>query len=104
MDTPTLLPDLLRYTCSRCEHSWDAVLTEEYGACDDDCGECGARHMSPVVVDTNALTRAAPLLLSVCEKLKAVWDAGDESNEIEWEDLSVAVDMAAEAISMVTPP
>lgn len=32
------------YRCARCGHSW----TDEWTAtCDDDCPQCGARHMSP---------------------------------------------------------
>ena len=32
------------YRCDRCGHEW----TDEWSAmCDDDCPECGARHMSP---------------------------------------------------------
>ncbi len=103
MASPNLLPDLLRYTCGRCQHTWDAVLTEEHGACDDDCGECGARHMSPVVVDTNALTQAAPLLLLACETLKAAWDAGEESCSVRWEDIELAVGRAERAIALVKP-
>jgi DNA-directed RNA polymerase subunit RPC12/RpoP len=33
-----------QYHCARCKHEW----TDEWPAmCDDDCPECGARHMSP---------------------------------------------------------
>jgi predicted nucleic acid-binding Zn-ribbon protein len=32
------------YTCARCGASWQ----DEWSAmCEDDCAECGARHMSP---------------------------------------------------------
>jgi predicted nucleic acid-binding Zn-ribbon protein len=32
------------YTCARCGYTW----TDEWSCmCDDDCPECGARHMSP---------------------------------------------------------
>jgi predicted nucleic acid-binding Zn-ribbon protein len=32
------------YTCARCGHEW----SDEWSCmCDDDCPECGARHMSP---------------------------------------------------------
>lgn len=32
------------YRCARCGHEW----TDEWSAmCDDDCPQCGARHMSP---------------------------------------------------------
>jgi predicted nucleic acid-binding Zn-ribbon protein len=32
------------YTCTRCDYTW----TDEWSCmCDDDCPECGARHMSP---------------------------------------------------------
>lgn len=35
---------LNHYTCERCGHDWQ----DEWDcACDDDCPECGARHMSP---------------------------------------------------------
>lgn len=36
------------YVCSRCGSFW----TDEWScACDDDCPECGARHMSPTESD-----------------------------------------------------
>lgn len=103
MDTPTLLPDLLHYTCSRCQRIWHAVLTEAYGACDDDCGECGARHMTPVVVDTTALTQAAPALILACQTLTAVWDAGEETSSVRWEDIELAVNRAQQALALVQP-
>jgi DNA-directed RNA polymerase subunit RPC12/RpoP len=32
------------YRCDRCGHEW----TDDWSAtCDDDCPQCGARHMSP---------------------------------------------------------
>ena len=32
------------YKCPRCNHEWD----DEWSAmCDDDCPECGMRHISP---------------------------------------------------------
>jgi predicted nucleic acid-binding Zn-ribbon protein len=32
------------YRCARCGHEW----TDEWSAmCDDDCSNCGARHMAP---------------------------------------------------------
>jgi hypothetical protein len=35
---------LNHYTCDRCGEDW----TDEWSCmCDDDCPECGARHMSP---------------------------------------------------------
>lgn len=36
---------LNRYRCDRCGHEWSDVWS---CGCDDDCPECGARHMSPV--------------------------------------------------------
>ena len=43
---------LNRYVCDRCDTTW----TDEWSAtCDDDCPECGARHMTPD--DSEALTR-----------------------------------------------
>jgi hypothetical protein len=39
------------YTCARCEYDW----TDEWPCtCEDDCPECGARHMTPY--DSNDLT------------------------------------------------
>ena len=39
------------YTCARCGRDW----TDEWSCmCDDDCPDCGARHMSPV--DSDDLT------------------------------------------------
>ena len=36
------------YRCARCGHEW----TDEWSAtCEDDCPECGARHMSPYKSD-----------------------------------------------------
>jgi len=36
------------YRCARCHHRW----SDEWSAtCDDDCPECGARHMSPTASD-----------------------------------------------------
>jgi Protein of unknown function (DUF3768) len=32
------------YCCARCGHEWQAVWTAR---CEDDCPNCGARHMSP---------------------------------------------------------
>jgi DNA-directed RNA polymerase subunit RPC12/RpoP len=32
------------YRCARCGHEWDDVWTAQ---CDDDCPNCGARHMWP---------------------------------------------------------
>lgn len=37
-------------------------------------------------------------LLMACLTLIDVWDAGEEGNEIEWEDLADAVEQAAEAV------
>lgn len=42
---------LNHYTCARCGCEW----TDEWSCmCDDDCPECGARHMSPY--DSDDLT------------------------------------------------
>jgi predicted nucleic acid-binding Zn-ribbon protein len=39
---------LNHYTCDRCGEDW----TDEWSCmCDDDCPECGARHMSPYESD-----------------------------------------------------
>jgi DNA-directed RNA polymerase subunit RPC12/RpoP len=36
------------YRCARCGHEW----SDEWSAtCDDDCPNCGARHMSPYKSD-----------------------------------------------------
>jgi predicted nucleic acid-binding Zn-ribbon protein len=36
------------YACERCEHEW----SDEWSSmCDDDCPNCGARHMSPYESD-----------------------------------------------------
>ena len=36
------------YQCARCGYEW----TDEWSAtCDDDCPQCGARHMSPYKSD-----------------------------------------------------
>lgn len=36
------------YQCARCGHAW----TDEWSCmCEDDCPDCGARHMSPVYSD-----------------------------------------------------
>jgi len=32
------------YRCARCAHEWTDVWS---ATCDDDCPQCGARHMSP---------------------------------------------------------
>jgi DNA-directed RNA polymerase subunit RPC12/RpoP len=32
------------YECARCGHEWTDVWS---ATCDDDCPQCGARHMSP---------------------------------------------------------
>ena len=32
------------YRCARCGYEWDYVWTTQ---CDDDCPNCGSRHMSP---------------------------------------------------------
>jgi len=101
MAAETGLPDLLRYTCSRCGDTWLAVMTPRYGACDDDCAACDARHLSPEIVELDALTRAAPTLLLACQILKAAWDAGEDSNDVEWEDLTLAVGLAEEALALV---
>ena len=43
------------YRCERCGHEWE----DEWSCmCDDDCPECGARHMSPYKSDD--LFRDAP--------------------------------------------
>jgi len=36
------------YKCSNCGHEWSDTWT---ATCDDDCPECGARHISPVRSD-----------------------------------------------------
>ncbi len=42
------------YHCERCGHEW----TDEWSAtCDDDCPNCGARHMSPYKSDDLPLPR-----------------------------------------------
>ncbi len=43
------------------------------------------------------LIAAAPDLLSACLTLLAAWDAGEETQNVAWEDLTVAVDQAREA-------
>jgi predicted nucleic acid-binding Zn-ribbon protein len=36
------------YQCARCDHEW----SDEWSCmCDDDCPDCGARHMSPLESD-----------------------------------------------------
>ncbi|MCP1674488.1 hypothetical protein J2T57_001590 [Natronocella acetinitrilica] len=35
---------LNQYECPECQNLWDDVWDS---ACDDDCGECGLRHISP---------------------------------------------------------
>lgn len=99
MANPELLPDFLRYTCPDCNTTWLEAMTPEYGACDDECGNCGRRHLSPEVIELAPLTQVAPLLLSACQTLKAAWDAGEASNDVEWEDLTVAVGLAEEALA-----
>jgi hypothetical protein len=32
------------YRCARCSYEWEDVWS---ATCDDDCPDCGARHMSP---------------------------------------------------------
>ena len=32
------------YRCARCQHDWTDVWS---ATCEDDCPQCGARHMSP---------------------------------------------------------
>ena len=103
MDTTNPLADLLRYPCSRCQYTWVAVMTEKYGACDDNCGECGARHMSPAVVEMTPLVQTAPTLLLAWQTLKAAWDAVEDSNEVDWEDLALAVGIAEEALALLKP-
>lgn len=36
------------YACYRCAHEWTDVWS---ATCDDDCPECGARHVSPTCSD-----------------------------------------------------
>ena len=36
------------YECNRCGHHWTDVWSAQ---CDDDCPNCGARHMSPYKSD-----------------------------------------------------
>ena len=36
------------YTCPRCKHQWDDRWT---ATCDDDCPECGLRHITPTHSD-----------------------------------------------------
>ena len=36
------------YKCERCGYGWEDVWS---CGCDDDCPQCGARHMSPVESD-----------------------------------------------------
>lgn len=43
--------DYLKYTCHRCDHVWEEIMKEQYGAVDENCPACGARHCSPAVVD-----------------------------------------------------
>ena len=36
------------YKCARCDHKWE----DQWSCmCDDDCPDCGARHMSPYDAD-----------------------------------------------------
>jgi len=52
-----------QYTCYKCKHEW----TDEYDACpDDDCPECGARHVSP---HTSITLKPAELPAADADKL-----------------------------------
>ncbi len=44
------------------------------------------------------LIAAAPELLEACKVLMKAWDDGEEGNEVEWEGLVEAVNLAREAI------
>lgn len=41
------------------------------------------------------------MALAACETLVQAWDDGEEAQDIEWESLTVAVDMAKDAIEQV---
>jgi DNA-directed RNA polymerase subunit RPC12/RpoP len=41
------------YRCARCGHEWTDVWSAQ---CDDDCPDCGARHMAPFKSDDVDLT------------------------------------------------
>jgi hypothetical protein len=48
LDDNDMCPDCLKFTnhykCPRCGHEW----TDQWSCtCDDDCPECGCRHISP---------------------------------------------------------
>lgn len=40
-------------------------------------------------------------LLFACRMLQRAWDAGEESQDVDWEDLCVAVELASAAIEKV---
>ena len=41
------------YRCPRCGHVWQDTWTAQ---CDDDCGECGTRHITPFFSDDGSCT------------------------------------------------
>ncbi len=47
------------------------------------------------------LTTVAIDLYDACKVLKRAWDLGEKSNEVDWEELTVAVALAAEALEKV---
>jgi len=46
-----------------------------------------------------ALLDVAPSLLKACKMLLRAWDEGEETQDVEWECLELAVTMAREAVA-----
>ena len=46
-----------------------------------------------------ALLDSAPLLLKACKMLLRAWDEGEETQDVEWQCLELAVTMARDAVA-----
>lgn len=72
--------------------------------CWDFCGDTGATEPRISFREMRANQRlfiASPKLLAACEMLMQAWNDGEETNDVEWEALTEAVNMAREAIAEV---
>lgn len=92
------------YTCQNCDWEGDDPnsVDDSYQRfepgdiyTDAQCPECGAlAHSEAVMDEIYRITKMRRALTTLCD----AWDAGLESNEVDWEDLEVAVHMAFEAL------
>jgi predicted nucleic acid-binding Zn-ribbon protein len=85
------------YRCDRCGHEWVDVWS---ATCDDDCPQCGCRHMSPLKSEATATQaelnrQAVARAQQVIDYYRGAWLCEEEGEAV----LSLIADMYQWALS-----